>query len=206
VNEYMVRQIPSLVGRDYIVANHYTGGCHRRPMCWGLYLGEDLHGVVAFATPSSEHVRASVFGPEHKDRVTELHRLHLRDGHPRNLTTWFLARAFDGLLTYRPQIVAVLSYADTTEGHTGTVYQAANAIYTGATARSRFYRDRAGVLRHPRQCGVNITPTDATARGWVAEMRASKHRYLFILGDRRTKRWANAHLKLTPAPYPKADT
>jgi len=30
-----------------------------------------------YATPCSEAVRASVFGKEYKDHVTELHRLHI---------------------------------------------------------------------------------------------------------------------------------
>ena len=204
---YTVKQMASLDGRAYIVDNHYTGGCHRRPMCWGLYDDDGVaNGVIAFATPSSEAVRASFFGSEHKDKVTELHRMHLQDGHERNATTWFIARALEGLKAYRPNIIAVVSYADATEGHLGTVYQAANALYLGTTAVATFYRDEAGVLRHPRQCGVNITPDMAAERGWTPERRAAKHRYLFLVGTRREKRWALDHLRQTSLPYPKTTT
>lgn len=190
-SEYSVSMIKSSIGRDYIVDNHYTGGCHRSPMCWGLHLGDELVGVIGFATPCSEAVRASVFGPDHKSAVTELHRMHLKDPHPRNLTTWFLARALRGLVEYKPLIRGVLSYADATEGHEGTVYRAANALYCGTTKKARFWRDADGVLRHPRQCGVNISKEDAVERGWAAEMRGAKHRYLFLVGPcrRELKLW-----------------
>ncbi|MDL5351115.1 hypothetical protein [Microbacterium sp. zg-YB36] len=183
MNGYTVRQIPGGMGRDFIKEHHYTKGCHNGPMCWGLFDSERLIGVCAFATPSSENVRSSVFGVEHKSRVTELHRLVILDETPTNTESWFIVRALRGLQEYRPGIWAVLSFADGTEGHVGTIYQATNALYCGTTGRSRFWRDQTGRLRHPRQNGHNITPEEAAERGWVGEMRDAKHRYLFLLGD-----------------------
>lgn len=205
MNGYTVRQIPGGVGRDFIKAHHYSRGCHNGPMCWGLYDGDALIGVCAFATPNSEAVRESVFGPEHKDRVTELHRLVILDGTPTNTESWFIVRALRGLKEYRTHIWAVLSFADGTEGHTGTIYQATNALYLGTTGRSRFYRDETGRLRHPRQNGVNISLKEAEARGWTPEMRDAKHRYLYILGDGpRHRNGLRKQVKFPELPYPKA--
>lgn len=200
---YTVRQISGKVGREFIKAHHYSRGCHNGPMCWGLFDDDRLIGVCAFATPNSEAVRASVFGPEHVSRVTELHRLVILDGTPTNTESWFIVRALRGLHEYRPGIWAVLSFADGTEGHRGTIYQATNAIYTGTTGRSRFYRDGTGRLRHPRQNGHNITLTEAEALGWVPEMRDAKHRYLYLLGDGPAhRRRLRPMVKFAPKPYP----
>src|SRR5699024_3926267 len=94
---YEVRQIKSSIGKEFIKKHHYTGGCHNGPMCWGLFDGDKLIGVCAFATPSSENVRSSVFGPEHKNSVTELHRLVVLDGTPTNTESYFIRRALSGL-------------------------------------------------------------------------------------------------------------
>lgn len=172
-------------------------------MCWGLFAGETLIGVCAFATPNSENVRSSVFGPEYKQHVTELHRLVILDVTPTNTESWFIARALRGLKQYRPGIWAVLSFADSTEGHNGTIYQATNALFTGTTSRARFWRDPTGRLRHPRQNGHNVTPAEAKEMGWKPEMREAKRRYLFLLpDDRRHKKTLVSLLKQTPMPYP----
>lgn len=199
---YSVRQIPGGVGKAFIREHHYSRSCHNGPMTWGLFDGDRLIGVCAFATPNSENVRASVFGSEHKDAVTELHRLVVLDGTPTNTESWFIRRAIAGLLQYRPGIRAVLTFADGTEGHQGTIYQATNAIYTGTTGRARFYRDGEGRLRHPRQSGVNITPDLAAERGWTAEMRDAKHRYVYMVGGPAQRRHWRDRLLLAPEPYP----
>lgn len=204
---YEVKAIPGGQGRDFIKEHHYSKGCHNGPMCWGLFDGDELIGVCAFATPNSENVRASVFGVEHKSHVTELHRLVVLDGTPTNTESYFIARALRGLHERRPGIWGVLSFADSTEGHRGTIYQATNALYLGTTGRNRFWRDQDGRLRHPRQNGHNITPDEAKEKGWVAEMRDAKHRYLFLVGDGPAhRRQLRKMVVPTEMPYPAIDT
>lgn len=198
-----VRQISGKTGREYLRENHYSRTCHNGPMCWGLFLEETLVGVCAFATPSSEAVRSSVFGEDHKDKVTELHRLHTRDGLPKNTESWFVAQSIRGLREYRPKLRALISFADSTEGHVGYIYQALNALYCGTTGRATFFRDPEGRLRHPRQSGVNVSREDALSWGWVPERRESKHRYVLLIGSRAQRRWARRNLLLERYDFPK---
>ena len=188
MNGLTVNRIPSKVGKEYIKNNHYSGSCHNGPMCWGLFREDELVGVCAFATPCSENVRRSIFGPDSKHRVTELHRLHTQDDLPENALSWFVTRAIRGLLEYRPDIRGILSFADSTEGHHGGIYKALNFLYKGTTGRARFYRDQSGSLRHPRQCGVNIDLEEARQRGWKPEYREAKHRYLLVTGPTRSEK------------------
>lgn len=203
-DRYAVRQISGGEGRAFIREHHYSRSCHNGPMCWGLFEGDTLIGVCAFATPNSENVTRAPFGPGHEREVTELHRLVILDGTPTNTESWFIARAFEGLLEYRPQYRCVLSFADGSEGHLGVIYQASNAIYTGVTGRARFWRDTEGRLRHPRQNGHNVTPEEAVKRGWTAEMRDAKHRYVFLIGTPAQRRRGRRDLILPTLPYPKA--
>ena len=140
-------------------------------------------GAVAFATPCSEAVRSSVFGVEYKERVTELHRLHMQPH--LSGTGWtlkFLAAVLRDIHTRRPDLWAIVSYADTTEGHEGGIYRAASFIDVGLVGSPRkFYRDADGRLRHPRQNGVNISRGAAAAMGWSCEMRGRKRKFIKIL-------------------------
>lgn len=201
---YRVEKISSKAGKEFIKEHHYSHGCHNGPMCYGLFDNNTLVGVCAFATPCSENVRSSVFGVEMKHTVTELHRLVLLDAIPKNAESWFIVRALKLLKTDKPQYRAVISFADSTEGHIGTIYQATNALYCGTSGSATFYRDTDGVLRHPRQNGVNISKDKATEMGWVPEKRSGKYRYLFLLPDTKWDRKNLLRLlKLNTYPYPK---
>lgn len=190
--DYDVREIRSKIGMDFIRKNHYSHSCHNGPTCFGLFDGEALIGVVAFATPGSESVRSSVFGPDHVDRVTELHRLFIHDVTPKNTETWFMSRAIKLLLAKKPGLRAILSFSDRTEGHEGTIYKAMNFMQKGNTGRPRaFWRDPDGRLRHPRQNGVNISKAAAEKMGWTREMREVKDRHLLIVGTpSQRKSWS----------------
>ena len=69
-DEFVVKQIPLHVAREFLQEHHYLGGCGNAAMPWGLYsqATSELLGVIAFQTPISEAVRASVFGEEHRER------------------------------------------------------------------------------------------------------------------------------------------
>lgn len=204
--DYTVERIDGKTAKAFIKQHHYSHGCHNGPMGWGLFDNGRLIGVCAFATPCSENVRASIFGAEKKAAVTELHRLVLLDEAPKNSESWFVSRALRGLKDEKPNILAVVSFADGTEGHVGTIYQALNAIYYGTSGRATFYVDADGRLRHPRQNGVNISKEEALERGWVPVSREAKHRYLFLVGNKTERRTSRNQLKVTELPYPKKES
>jgi len=190
-DNYSVRPLKSKVAKDYIRENHYSRSCHNGPSpCYGLFLEDQgvLIGALCFATPCSENVRSSVFGPEYKNNVTELHRLYIDDDPlgeptPKGTESWFISRCLKRLKKDKPQIWAVLTFADSTEGHTGVIYKATNALFCGMTSKATFYLDSEGRLRHPRQNGVNIKSDVAKERGWTPVKRFSKSRYLYLLPD-----------------------
>lgn len=189
MKDYVVKKIPCKLAKEYIKKNHYSHGCHNGPSpCYGLFDGKELIGVLMFATPCSEAVRASIFGEEYKDSVTELHRLHILDVTPRNTESWFISRCLKKIKEDKPQIKAVISFSDMTEGHSGVIYKATNAYRLGTTGRAKFYRDKDGRLRHPRQSGINITEEMAKEKGWTSEIREAKNRYLYIIANSKVEK------------------
>jgi hypothetical protein len=185
IADFSVSKIDQRSACLFVSQHHYAGGMGNAAIPFGLFDNptSKLMGVIAFHAPISENVRASVFGEDHKDSVIELHRMAIHPDAPHNTATWFISRALDALKEHKPKYKAVISMADTTEGHDGTVYQAANADYYGTTGKATFYRDGMDRLRAPRQCGENITPAEAEERGWKVEKREAKHRYVFWLPD-----------------------
>ena len=187
--DYEIRRIDAKIAKEYIKKNHYTHGCHNGPSpCYGLFDSGKLIGVLMFATPCSENVRASVFGESYKDSVIELHRLHILDCTPKNTESWFISRCLKLLKYDKPRIKAVISFSDSTEGHTGIIYKATNAYFIGKTGNAIFYRDKAGRLHHPHNNGKNITKEYAKEIGWIPEKRFSKNRYLYLIAKSKTEK------------------
>lgn len=188
LNNYKISLIDCETAKNYIIKNHYSHGCHNAPSpCYGLFDNDKLIGVLMFATPCSENVRASVFGEQYKDWVIELHRLHILDVTPKNTESWFISRCLKLLRQDRPQTKAVISFADSTQGHSGIIYRATHFFYCGKTGKATFYLDQDGRLRHPHQNGVNITRKMALEKGWQPVIRFSKNRYLYIYRKPKTE-------------------
>jgi hypothetical protein len=194
LSDCLVRKIPCKEAKQYIHQNHYSKGSHNGPSpCYGMFWGKDLIGCLMFATPCSENVRASLFGSEHKSRVVELHRLHIMDCTPKNAESWFISRCLKMLKHDRPQTWGVISFADTTEGHQGIIYQASNFIDAGSTGKAWFYIDEHGRLRHPRQNGVNISKQEAESMGWTRVPRDGKRRYIYLLNKQARRLYFEQH-------------
>lgn len=207
-DDFAIGPLPLSRARPFFREHHYSGGCGNAAMCWGLHHNPTgiLIGAIAFQTPISENTRKSIFEVGsaedgiaswnqcqcdhieethgYREHVTELHRIAIVDEAPQNTGTWFISRALDRLKEYKPKYWAIISMADSTEGHDGTLYQAASADYYGTSRARKCYVDGDGRLRNRRQCGVNIGEDEADRRGWELVQRDTKHRYLFWLPDR----------------------
>ena len=202
---YTIKRILTKQAKEYIHKYHYSHGSHNAPSpCYGLFNDDELIGVCMFATPIGESVRECLFGKENKEGVIELHRFHILDVTPRNAESWFISRALNNLHLDKPKIKGVISFADPTVGHVGTIYRATNALYCGRTSKKLCYIDKTGRLRHPRQNGKDITKEMAKELGWTSTRRESKYRYIWIIGDNKAdKRYWRKKLKLEVLQYPK---
>jgi hypothetical protein len=109
-----------------------------------------------------------------------------------SLALMFLVRANRG-------IRLIVSFADSTQGHHGGIYQATNWIYAGKTSSCVFYRDPSGKLWHPRR--ASKTPNaqkQLVTSQWKEERQGGKHRYLMPLDAEMRKQ-----IEPLRRPYPK---
>jgi hypothetical protein len=118
-------------GRQALLAKHYLKRLQPISHAFQFYDGDKLVAVITFGVPASRHLQKSAC-PTDPGRVLELNRLWVLDGMPRNTATQVISGALGAL---PPAII--VSYADTTAGHQGYVYRAANFNYSGWTDMER---------------------------------------------------------------------
>lgn len=127
-----VRSIPHNVARPFIEAHHYSHACPNGQH-FGLYCGLHLVGVATFKGLSGgngkSRSRYQTFAEAHGFVVKELSRLACLDLMPRNTESYFIGQLIGAMRELG--VAVLLSYADPTYGHVGTIYRATNWLYYG---------------------------------------------------------------------------
>ena len=128
----------------FISAHHYSQSYSNSvKYCYGLYLDQTLIGVCTFST-FSRNESAKKYSQD-----IELSRFVLSESLP-NVASHFLGGCLRDLKKRDPEIAGVITYADTTEGHQGTIYKAANFKKVGTARPSYHYVDSGGNRFHKR--------------------------------------------------------
>ena len=109
--------------KKFIAENHYLGesmpkGCRH---VFVLYSKKKIIGAAVYGIPAGRNCY-SKYGHD----IVELRRFVLKEGLPKNTGSWFMARCHKQLREYN-----ILSYSDPAQGHTGTLYKAANFTHLG---------------------------------------------------------------------------
>lgn len=202
--DYKIKPISYSTAMKVVTSNHYL---HRKCPCsfaFGLFSPSDtLCGVITYGTPSSAPLRSGVCGKEEKDNVIELNRLWIDDSVPKNGESYLIGNTIRKI-----DKEIVISYADTSAGHVGVIYQATNWIYTGLSAkRTDIVID--GIEKHSQTLLDKMTICEIKSKyGDKARTinRPRKHRYIFFNCDRRRKRELIKKLRYEIVPYPKERT
>lgn len=134
---------------------------------------ERVIGCIVFALPPRETMK------RYNVKIAwELARLFIEDCTPRNAESWFVARAIRWVRDHRPEVECLVSYADPSAGHSGTIYKAGNWIHDGRTDQERKtprfdYGNPTTGQRYSRRSHVpsGIVPTHLP--------RVSKFRYVY---------------------------
>lgn len=186
--------------RDY----HYSrrmAGLVRHAFAWrepgGMFgdTGEPVAGVI-YSQPVNRN-----FPPEAAE-LSRLIRQNSFTGKLSVLVTWSLR-----WLRANTETPFVLSYADTTQGHHGGIYQACGFVYVGAQTSGHIgYNAPDGSFVHGRICNGRFGTRSVAALAdlkpdWVPVYGEPKHLYIFPLRQRwatiaRQRGWQRK-------PYPK---
>lgn len=190
-----VERISYEQSKPFILLIHYS----RRMPCvqyaFGLFDGDYPFpiGVVTYGQPASAPLCKGIAGEENRKHVLELNRLVLYPEYNGGNYASFLV---GNSLKLLPSGTFVVSYADWGGwGHIGYVYQATNWLYTGLTKPRTDKYSESGHSRHYKPGETRRQP------------RTAKHRYVFLVGNRREKKRMLSELRYQVLPdYPKGDS
>lgn len=190
----------------FILDIHYAKRWPSISHAFGLFDGKELIGVVTYGTPPSSTLRRGLAGEGMKDKVLELNRLCLKYNRKNEAS-----RLVGASLRMLPDSI-VVSYADTSQGHTGYVYQACNFLYCGLSAKRTDWMVRGREHLHGQTISDEFRGVKNRAQAmrdkygddFYSAPRPRKHRYVFFTGSRSFKRVARKALKYKVEPYPKS--
>lgn len=202
-----IREVNFALARRLVETYHYT---HRWPpsatFAIGGFYRARLLGIVVYGTGASPYLVTAAFDGLDRKEGWELVRLFAFDWAPKNVESYLIGRSFRYLEAKRPDIRVVLSFADPGQGHLGTIYQATNWLYTGTTAGQYYLRTEDGLV-HSRT--YNELPLSERHELLDKEenlvWQEGRHRYVYLLGSKKSKRELRKALKYDVLPYPKED-
>jgi len=189
----------------WLIKKHYAKRLCPISYAFGVYVDDELEGIVTYGVPSSATLRDGLCGPELSHYVLELNRLCLNSDVPRNAASFLVGRS----LKLLPKGTIVVSYADTAMGHVGYVYQATNFIYTGLSAKRTDWKIKGLEHLHGQTVADEFIGKKNRADlmrskygdDFYLQNRSRKHRYVYFTDKRMEK-----HLKYGRQNYPKGIT
>ncbi len=199
-NKYTVQPINTFQCKDWLLGKHYAKRMPSISYAFGLYENSQLIGILTIGKPPSPPLCVGVCGVEYAEFVFELNRLCVNDGLQKNTLSYFVGKV---LKQIKDNLILV-SYADTSQGHHGYIYQATNWIYTGISAKRTEWRE-IGVNTHSKSVCDKTAISDMREQPEKFHLieRARKHRYLYFTGKRAKE--FRKFLKYEVQSYPKGD-
>lgn len=167
----------------------------------GAWENEKFVGVVIYGVGGGNSTRGDKYGLDPAGEVVELVRVALREH--QTPVSRIVAVSLRFLRKACPKLRLVVSFADTSQGHHGGIYQAGNWIYTGITSADREFHVKGEIL-HPRTIHLRGWKQ---IESWLREhvdpnarlvRTPGKHRYLMPLDEAM-----RAQIAPLAKPYPK---
>jgi len=155
VKAYQVRPVALSVVRLLIETLHYSHSVNglKVAYCFGLYDGDRLIGGMLYGRPAMRNAWKKYASNE--ESLLELRRLVVIDDTPKNAESFFIGRSLRWLKQNTP-IETIVSYADNTHNHKGTIYRASNFKYMGETPKGKMI-DWNGKLYHDKSIRTYYT-------------------------------------------------
>ena len=158
-----------------MIKRHYLGKWPGVCVCvLALKKQSEFLGVIVFALPPKETSK------RYAGETWELARLWLSDSVPQNGETWVISQALKHIKKNFRKVQVIVSYADPSAAHEGTIYRAANFERDGMTDEGRKtprfdYADALTGKKYSRRGHVPL------GTEIVRVPRISKHRYIYRL-------------------------
>lgn len=146
LNQLVIRRINSNEYKPFLTLYHYLSNPGRGGIVFGAFLGDKLVACCCF----SQLIRQNV--PEDRFHTRELSRVCIHPNYrKKNLCSWLISKCIKKL---PKSINTIVSYADSTFNHDGTIYYAANFRKVSDVRPDYWYIDRDGYVMH-KKCLYN---------------------------------------------------
>jgi hypothetical protein len=196
---YRIEPISYTKAQELVKKNHYLHAKAPYKIAFGLISNDtnEIEGVIIYGRGPSGSVFNSICGKEEAKNVIELTRLWVKDGLPKNCESYLI-----GNTLHKTGYDIIVSFADSSQNHIGTVYQATNWIYLGLTKAVLEYKLK-GVVTHQYKWfkGYSIKELkEFYGDDLYLAPRSRKHRYVYFTSRRR---YLLKKLKFPILTYPK---
>jgi len=210
LDRYTVGKIDRKMAKQLVVEYHYSHSWTSCKHSLGLLKDNLVVGVAVYGSPVGRLAAQSISSDVNENEVLELTRLWIADTEGKNIESWFLGQTFEWLKRKDKKIKVLMSYVDPTVGHIGTIYQATNWLYQGSDIRTAdYFMYKIGdECYHPRTVFSKYNTNDwkvlqKMIPGIEMISMEKKHRYIYILADKREKRKILETLKHPTKQYAK---
>ena len=193
-----VKKITRHQCEPFIIGIHYAKRWPSISYAFGLFDGDELIGVCTFGTPPSAPLRTGIAGDELAPQVLELNRLCLKYNR-KNEASYLVSKS----LKLLPRNRIVISFADTSQGHLGTVYKASNFTYHGLSAKRTDWKVKGMEHLHGQTIADEFRGVKNRAQSmrdkygddFYLQDRPRKHRFIFVTGSVGFKKYAYSRIK-----------
>lgn len=205
--KYFIKSISYKDAIDIVIEKHYL---HRRcPVshAYGLIekVSGEIMGVVTYGVSPSSTLLKGICGPEEAKNVYELNRLWVDDRVSKNGESFLIANS----MKYLDREI-VVSFADTSQGHLGVVYQAANFMYTGLSTKFKDPKVVGKENMHHATYANGLTNAQVIEKFGVENVtfveRPRKHRYIYFNCSATKRKKLVNKLRYKIIEYPKNQT
>ena len=211
VREMEVRKTTVSFAREYISTYHYTKTMPDSTMfVFAGWYGETLAGIIVFGMGSGKNQYTALVPEIKNGEYLELTRLWSPDGMPRNTESKLIMKSISML---PKEIKLIVSFADPSRNHAGTIYQATNFYYCGMSAGGKVLVTEDGIEKHPRLLGIyrmrhpeykDLSNDELMQmHGWVYRESSPKHRYVMLRGSKTERKNLFKYINPLIQSYPK---
>ena len=215
--KYMVKPIQNYECKDWLLNKHYAKRIPSISYAFGLHdKNNHIKGIITYGKPMASPLIKTCFNGDYQDCFFELNRLVINDNIEKNALSFLVSQSLKML----PKPMVIVSYADTSQGHNGYIYQATNWYYSGLSSKFNDYMVKGYEHLHPssilemigrsENLAKDVNRVDELKKRFGSENvyqveRPQKHRYFYFLGNKNTIKNMKNKIKYPELPYPKGE-
>lgn len=176
-SDYTVQQIKAKDTYPFLLEIHYAKRIPSISFAFGLFKLNALVGVITYGTPPSSPLRKTLKLKYKTTHILELNRLCLKYN-LKNEASFLISKS----LKLLPKDTCIVSFADISQGHLGTVYKASNFKYEGLSAKRTDWKIKGLEHKH----GISVADEFRGKPNRVSLMK-EKYKDRFYLQERSRK-------------------